>query len=75
MSLWSYILENQNQFLNLTYNPNTNIEDFLSTLKTPLCTKLWTEYYCRYNPEVVLPEQEYDKKVKQKFLIVKIYFL
>ncbi|KAI1710807.1 myotubularin-like phosphatase domain-containing protein [Ditylenchus destructor] len=66
VSLWSYVLDNLEQFHNPTYDRNTSVEDFLNSPKQSGCIKLWTEYYCRYNPEVCLPEsdlQEFTRSV------------
>lgn len=74
--MWAFILDNKALFRNKTYDPNTSLKDFLISSKdlplkmAPICMKLWTEYYCRYNPEVVLPENQ----VKLIFLEIILFF-
>lgn len=47
-------------FENAAYDPGSNVDDFQHFVKTPICTKLWAEYHCRYNPQVILPERDDD---------------
>lgn len=52
------MLEHRGQFENALYDPAASMDDVLTQSHPRLALKLWTEYYCRYNPEVVVPEQE-----------------
>ncbi|XGW06574.1 hypothetical protein V3C99_016689 [Haemonchus contortus] len=54
VSLWTYILENRKQFLNPLYNKGSQ-RTVLIMNSSMRVLRVWTEYYARYNPNVVAP--------------------
>ncbi|CAD5206414.1 unnamed protein product [Bursaphelenchus okinawaensis] len=58
VSLWSYVMERRSDFENPGYDPTYTIDIHFFASTSPIITKLWTEYYCRYNPQVVIQNDE-----------------
>uniref|UniRef100_A0A914GS41 Phosphatidylinositol-3-phosphatase n=1 Tax=Globodera rostochiensis TaxID=31243 RepID=A0A914GS41_GLORO len=57
VSLWSFILDNKQCFVNSKYDPEANLDDliFQQSLVHPL---FWTAYYCRYSQ--LVPHENED---------------
>ncbi|CAD5209179.1 unnamed protein product [Bursaphelenchus xylophilus] len=60
VSLWSYVMEKRSEFENDIYDPTGQIDINFFQSNSPIMTKLWTEYYCRYNAQVLLQNDEED---------------
>lgn len=60
ISLWSFILDNRQLYTNPEYRAD---DEMLATFPA-MCqngtflTRFWSEYYCRYNHHVILPDEE-----------------
>ncbi|KAL3085060.1 hypothetical protein niasHS_010129 [Heterodera schachtii] len=57
VSLWSFILDNKQCFVNPKYDAEANLDDFMlqQSLVHPL---FWTDYYCRYSQ--LVPHENED---------------
>ncbi|KAI1700865.1 myotubularin-like phosphatase domain-containing protein [Ditylenchus destructor] len=52
ISLWSYVLDNEAEFLNSSFNSSTSVDEFLKqpeSDQTKVPMKFWSEYYCRHS--------------------------
>lgn len=71
VSLWSYINSNEDDFINPQYSSaNSQVLLCVSSLRR---IKLWTNYYCRWNPSLRLQEPSYFRQ-KELLLIKKQLF-
>lgn len=57
-SVWSFILENRESYLNDKYDPEATLGDFIRQ-KAKVYPRFWTDYYCRYSQ--LVPKEDEDR--------------